>query len=261
MNAKCDPANRPSYADLAAAWQGLATRLDLRLSEVPCERTERSLLLAESSTGGPFISLAAGVHGDEPAGPWAALSAARDGLLHERFGYRIWPCTNPSGYARGTRVNAEGADVNRSFTAPGMTPEAQAICAANGARRFALSIDVHEDPEAEGFYCYAGGEEAERIGRAIVAAIDEAGFPIQDFAAFDFGEPGAGNPNRRLSRGLVIMGRGDEARFFAGLSLNLMMLAEGAEHVVTLESPRSRPWKERIAIHRVAITAAIEALG
>jgi hypothetical protein len=62
-------------------------------------------------------------------------------------------------------------------------------------------------------------------------------------------------------RGLVIMGRGDEASFFDGLSLNLMMLAKGAEHVVTLESPRGRAWDERIAIHRVAIAAAIEGLA
>ena len=149
MNPKCDLANRPSYAELAGAWHALAGRRDLRLNEVSCEQTARSLLLAERGSHAPLISIAAGVHGDEPAGPWAVLAATGDGLLHERFAYRIWPCTNPSGYGLATRGNAEGADVNRSFSEGGSTPESRAICGTNGTRRFLLSIDVHEDPEAQ----------------------------------------------------------------------------------------------------------------
>ena len=94
------------------------------------------------------------MHGDEPAAPWALLSLVRDGLLDRAFSYRLWPCTNPTGYAAGTRANAEGLDINRSFGGGGSTPEARAILTANRDRQFALSIDLHEDPEAQGFYCY-----------------------------------------------------------------------------------------------------------
>jgi hypothetical protein len=92
--------------------------------------------------GAPLVALSAGVHGDEPAGPWALLSIVRDGLLDARFNYRVWCCTNPSGYERGTRENAEGHDINRSFNAGGTTPEARAIVTSNRDRRFALGIDL-----------------------------------------------------------------------------------------------------------------------
>jgi hypothetical protein len=49
----------------------------------------------------------------------------------------------------------------------------------------------------------------------------------------------------------------DEGSYFDGLSFNLRMARLAAEHVATFESPRERPWEERIAIHRVAIVAAI----
>jgi hypothetical protein len=100
------------------------------------------------------------MHGDEPAGPWALLSLVRDGLLDRSFATGLWPCANPSGYAAGTRANAEGLDINRSFGGGGSTPEARAILTANRDRQFALSIDLHEDPEAQGFYCYELSEPA-----------------------------------------------------------------------------------------------------
>ncbi|HYZ16994.1 MAG TPA: succinylglutamate desuccinylase/aspartoacylase family protein, partial [Candidatus Acidoferrum sp.] len=80
----------------------------------------RTLLIAELGTPqAPTVHIIAGVHGDEPAAPWALLSIVQDGLLDPRFAYRIWPCLNPSGYERGTRENAEGDDINRGFSRGG----------------------------------------------------------------------------------------------------------------------------------------------
>ena len=205
----------------------------------------------------PSIAIAAGVHGDEPAGPWAVLSLLEDGLLDPRFSYRIWPCTNPNGQAAGTRETAEGADINRSFSGTGSTSESRSIMSVTHGRHFTLSIDVHEDEDADGFYCYVAAPNARQLGRAAARAVEETGFPLQDLRGFDLGEPGNENPNRECDRGVVFMSA-DETRYFAGLSYNLFMLERAAENIVTLESPRSRAWGERIAIHRVAIIAAIE---
>ncbi|HEX3549955.1 MAG TPA: succinylglutamate desuccinylase/aspartoacylase family protein, partial [Candidatus Elarobacter sp.] len=90
----------------------------------------------------PTVSIHAGVHGDERAAPWALLSIVRDGLLDARFAYRMWPCLNPSGYAAGTRANAEGDDINRSFSRGGTTPESRAVLTANRDRRFVLALDL-----------------------------------------------------------------------------------------------------------------------
>jgi hypothetical protein len=229
----------------------------LRLTSVACDPTSRVLQRGDLGTQGPGIAIAAGVHGDEPAAPWGLLSTIEDGLLDERFAYRVWPCTNPSGYVAGTRWNADGVDVNRSFSGGGSTPESRAIVAAQRSARFALSLDLHEDYEADGFYCYVAGPGAEGLGRAVVGAVEEAGFPVQDFEDFDFGEPAAANPHRRCERGIVVMDA-HESRYFDGLSYNLFMVGDQiAEHVATLETPSKRRWEERIAMDRVAIVAAI----
>ena len=144
---------KPPYDELVAAWKGLRRTHALRVREVACVGAPRTLLVVERGTESlPTVMLSSGMHGDEPAAPWALLSLAADRLLDDRFAYRMWPCINPSGYAAGTRANAEGQDVHRSFSRGGLTPESRAIITANRDRRFALSVDLHEDFEAGGFY-------------------------------------------------------------------------------------------------------------
>ena len=63
------------------------------------------------------ILLTAGLHGDEPAGPEAALRFA-EGLsprLAQRCQFLILPCLNPHGYVHNTRENESGLDCNREF--------------------------------------------------------------------------------------------------------------------------------------------------
>lgn len=258
MTTNCDPGNRPEYDVLEETFRRLRRPLGLRVREIACVGAARTLLVGElGDAQRPAVAITAGVHGDEPAGPWAVLSALESGLLDARFAYRIWPCTNPGGYAAVTRFNPEGADVNRSFSRGGSTPESRAIITANRDRRYVLSIDVHEDFESDGFYCYVAGDGAEALGRTVSRAVVDAGFALQDFAGFDFGEPGSRQPGRRCADGVVVMGD-DEARHFDGLSCNLFMLGRSAQRVITLETPRARAWDERLAIHRIAIVAALD---
>jgi hypothetical protein len=181
------------YERLVAAWKALRGRADgLSVREVACVHAARTLLVAESAAAGrPVISLAAGVHGDEPAAPWALLSIVRDGLLDSRFAYRIWPCTNPSGYVAGTRENADGDDINRSFSRGGTTPESRAIITANRDRTFALSLDLHEDYESSGFYCYEPKSQiGDGLGVAVLEAVRDAGFALQEMQdGYDLGYP------------------------------------------------------------------------
>src|SRR5712691_3044663 len=108
------PPEVPPYNELVRAWKALRGKGGLSVREVACVGANRTLLAAEIIVpNAPAAALAAGVHGDEPAAPWARLSLVAEGLLDPAFSYRMWPCTNPSGYIAGTRSNAEGADVNR----------------------------------------------------------------------------------------------------------------------------------------------------
>jgi protein MpaA len=255
----------PPYSQLVAEWRALRATRALALREVACVGAARTLLVAElvSRPGAPQIALSAGVHGDEPAGPWALLSIVRDGLLDLRYNYRIWCCTNPSGYERGTRENAEGNDINRSFNAGGTTPEARAIVTANRDRRFALAVDLHEDFEADGFYCYEPlVDGAAPLGAFIVRALDENGLPVQVLEdGFELGYPPEAHHLRTLERGRVLPDGNAERVFFKGTPYSLYLMRKAARRALTLETPRGRPWNERLAMHRTAVVTALDGLA
>ena len=251
------------YERLAANWEALARSRSFRLRAVPCPGAERALLLAEfGPAGAPVVHITAGVHGDEPAGPWALYSIVESGLLDPRFAYRIWPCTNPSGNRAGTRTNAEGQDVNRSFSPRALTPESSAIIAETAGRTYVLALDLHEDFEADGLYCYEPViDGAAPLSQAILGGIEAAGFALQTLDhLFDLGYPSdleKAAQMRTLERGRVLVNAAAEMLFFAGLPLSLYLLRNAAQRYVTMETPRRRPWEDRIAMHRVGVVAVL----
>jgi len=252
-----------TYEALERGWKAMR-RQGLRVREVACEGVARTLICAEAgSYERPAIHIAAGVHGDEPAAPWALLSIAADGLLDtQTFSFRLWACTNPSGYRLGTRENAEGRDINRSFSRGGKTPEARAMIVANRDRKFVLSIDLHEDFETEGFYCYEPIVNGSAMfGKRIIEALDDAALPVERIdEGFDLAYP-PGVPLPPIERGHVMPDVHVEASFGDERPLNPFMLRGAARRVLTFESPRRQPWETRIAIHRVALTTAITYLA
>jgi murein peptide amidase A len=257
----------PFWSDdgaLASAWRAVRATHGLRLREIACVGAPRTLLVAEcGDPAAPCISISAGAHGDEPAALAALYVIVRDRLLDPAFGYRLGPCFNPTGFAAGTRTNVDGVDVNRSFGRGGTSPEARAVLTANRDFRFALSIDLHEDYEASGFYLYeqlrAGAQS--RFARPVADAVTEAGFPVQrDWTGFELGPPGS-EAAQTLVPGAVVVDAPRETPTFGGaLPLGLVLLRRAADHALTFESPRGRAWDDRIAIHRVAVVAAIAQL-
>jgi murein peptide amidase A len=244
------------YSDLEKRWKALRSRGDIAVREVACVGAPRTLLCVElGDHAKPVIALASGVHGDEPAAPWALLSLVENGELDPRYAYRIWPCTNPSGYAAGTRESADRVDINRSFGRGGQTPEARAIITANRDRKFVLSLDLHEDTDADGFYCYE--YRSAHIARAVVSAVRHANFSIQDLEQCDLGAPFEAI---QLEDGVVRPDSEEEIKAIGGLSYNLSLSRHAAAHALTLESPARFQWDDRIAIHRIAVKAAIAAL-
>jgi murein peptide amidase A len=249
---------------LAEAWRSIRGTHGLRMREIACVGAPRTLLVVEcGDPTAPCVSISAGAHGDEPAAPAALYALVRDRLLDPAFSYRLWPCFNPTGFDAGTRTNVDGVDVNRSFGRGGTSPEARAVLTANRDLHFALSIDLHEDYEAAGFYLYdqlrAGA--ISRFARPVADAVSEAGFPIQrDWNGFEVGPPGS-EAAQTLVAGAVVVDAPRETPTFGGaLPLGLVLLRRAAAHALTFESPRERPWADRIAIHRVAVVAALAEL-
>jgi len=253
------------YTDLVSAWRSLRGS-NVSVREVACVGKPRTLLLVEMVSERPHtVSLSAGIHGDEPAAPWALYDLVRSRLLDTRFGYRIWPCLNPEGLAAGTRATADGTDLNRTFGRGGTSPEARAVITANRDRRFALHVDLHEDPVANGAYVYEPLPDGARprFAAGVVRAFDDAGLPVQDLSdpAFDLGSPPEARAVQTIGRGSVVMGARDESVYFSpGWPLSVYFALKAADAVLTVESPGTRPWAERIAVHRVAVTAALARL-
>ncbi|MBV9403042.1 MAG: succinylglutamate desuccinylase/aspartoacylase family protein [Candidatus Eremiobacteraeota bacterium] len=213
----------------------------------------------------PCVMLVSGTHGDEPAAPWALLNIVESGLLHPSFSYRIWPCVNPAGYQNATRANAEGEDVNRSFTGGGSTPESKAIITAHRDRRFFASLDLHEDPQADGFYCFElSRSEQKLLSPAIVNAVAQAGFPLQTLTSdFDLGYEDGRIPDARFEPGRVILDVNSEINYFKsrGLPFTAYMMRRAARFGLTLEAAGALLWDDRIAMHRVAVQHALSELA
>ncbi|MGD0537315.1 MAG: M14 family metallocarboxypeptidase [Verrucomicrobiota bacterium] len=100
------------------------------------------------------IYLSAGIHGDEPASPLAALELLQANVWPAQTGLWFCPCLNPGGFRLGRRENAGGRDLNRDYLHP-QTPEVRAHVAwLQRQPHFDVAICIHEDWEAPGFYLY-----------------------------------------------------------------------------------------------------------
>jgi len=142
----------------AAAGQGFTAEILLETEDGPIIAWER---------GGetPPIYLSAGIHGDEPAGPLAALKLMKEGAFPLNRHCMICPALNPAGLVLKTRENRQGADLNRDFVHLS-SPETVAHTRWLSNRPVpGLFVSLHEDWETHGFYFYEinlGEDDARR---------------------------------------------------------------------------------------------------
>lgn len=101
------------------------------------------------NSGRPTVVLIGQQHGDEPAGSEALLvisSELAQGLLEpllDRINVVLVPRANPDGAEVGTRVTANGTDMNRDHLLLN-TPEARALARVINDYRPILVVDAHE---------------------------------------------------------------------------------------------------------------------
>jgi protein MpaA len=102
----------------------------------------------------PRVYLSSGIHGDEPAGPLAALRLLRENAWPKGCDYWFCPCLNPTGFILNRRENDKGTDLNRDYR----HLQSAEIRAHTGWLKRQPAFDVcfclHEDWEAHGFYVY-----------------------------------------------------------------------------------------------------------
>jgi protein MpaA len=120
------------------------------------------------------LYISTGIHGDEPAGPLAALDLIRNGPWSDALEVWLCPCLNPTGFALNTRENAAGLDLNRQYLQPRAAEIRSHMAWLEQQPRFDLTLCLHEDWEAQGFYVYELNLDREpSFAEAIVRRVAE----------------------------------------------------------------------------------------
>ena len=100
------------------------------------------------------IYISAGIHGDEPAGPLAALRLLQENKWPANIELWFCPCLNPMGFVLNRRENDKGNDLNRDYRRLEAAETRAHIAWLERQPRFDLHILLHEDWESDGFYIY-----------------------------------------------------------------------------------------------------------
>ena len=195
------------------------------------------------------VYISTGIHGDEPAGPLAALALVKENRWPDDLAITLFPCLNPTGFPLNRRENHQGVDLNRDYRHL-QTEEVKAhIALLKELPSYDLSLLLHEDWESNGFYLYETNPRHESslaekmIERvATVCPIDTApeidGWPAQN---------GIIRPNLKP----------EERPLWAEA---IYMIQHKTRLGYTLEAPSDFPLPTRVAALAAAVQAALAAI-
>jgi len=120
------------------------------------------------------IYLSTGIHGDEPAGPLAALRLLRENQWPKDAELWFCPCLNPMGFVLNRRENDRGVDLNRQYRHRETAETRAHIAWLERQPQFDLCLCLHEDWESHGFYVYElNPENRPSLAETMVAHIAE----------------------------------------------------------------------------------------
>lgn len=100
------------------------------------------------------VYISTGIHGDEPAGPLAALHLLRENQWPENLEAWLCPCLNPTGFVLNTRENDARKDLNRDYRHLETGEVAAHVRWLKQQPDFEVTFCLHEDWESQGFYVY-----------------------------------------------------------------------------------------------------------
>jgi murein peptide amidase A len=100
------------------------------------------------------VYISTGMHGDEPAGPLAALRLLQEDNWPADAAIWLCPCINPTGFPLNRRENAAGIDLNRDYRHLQSSEVRAHVDWLQRQPRFDVTLCLHEDWESNGFYVY-----------------------------------------------------------------------------------------------------------
>jgi protein MpaA len=198
----------------------------------------------------PRLYVSSGMHGDEPAPPWAVLQLVENGFFDARASWWVCPILNPTGLALGKRENFAGVDLNRDYKRPASAEIRAHVAWLERQPDFHATFCLHEDYDAAGFYLY----ELNTDNRPTLADVTLAGAaehcPIEHAAIIDGRESVAPGIIRPVSDPLL-RDQWPEA---------IYLRHEHTTLTYTFESPTALPLEQRVAAHRGALRASVAEL-
>ncbi|MBL4850593.1 MAG: succinylglutamate desuccinylase/aspartoacylase family protein [Planctomycetes bacterium] len=200
----------------------------------------------------PRLLLLAGVHsGTEKTGFEAATryveELARDPSLRAKFDVTIVPLVNPTALVLGTRENAKGVDINRTFVAGATTPESKILVDFVKGKTFDFHMDLHTagDKGRDGFFLIRGKPDG-GLGARIMKALPSA-------ALLD----APGKPGEARVGPYVLYGVGlSEIESIKGTTMDLVARG-GTPYVYTFEAPTRADPKVQVDLTMRFIRSAL----
>lgn len=197
----------------------------------------------------PRIYLSSGVHGDEPAPPAALLHLLQSNFFDSRAHWFLIPMLNPSGFSAEQRENADGIDLNRDYLAPKSAEVKAHVAWLEKQPRFDLSLCLHEDWEATGFYLY-------ELSRQQPSALAQG---IRDAAAQHISpEPAEEIDGRPIDETAIIRPASDPL-LRATWPEAIYLFKHHVDLSYTFETPSGLSLPDRISAFHAAVTTAINA--
>ena len=191
-----------------------------------------------------LVYISAGIHGDEPAAPLAALKLIQENRWPENAEIFLLPCLNPAGFALNQRGNADGIDLNRDYRNPKAAETRAHIAWLERQPPFDLYLCLHEDWESHGFYLYEQNpDEKVSLAEKIIEA-------VQKVCPIDLSENIEG---RAAQGGIVRPNVSPQER--PDWPEALYLISHKARQGYTLEAPSDFP----LAVRVNALVAAVQA--
>jgi len=177
--------------ETAARQHGWQAEMFHQTSEFKFPALHRKPFLTPHSQISTRIYLSAGIHGDEPAGPLAALRLLQENHWPAEAELWLCPCLNPMGFVLNRRENPDGKDLNRDYRHLESAEVRAHIAWLECQPRFDLCLLLHEDWESHGFYLYEQNpDNRPTLAEAMIARVAEA-CPIDRSEAIE-GRPAKG---------------------------------------------------------------------
>jgi protein MpaA len=118
------------------------------------------------------LYISTGIHGDEPAGPLAALRLIEENVWPDDIAIWLCPCLNQTGFPLNRRENAAGIDLNRDYRGLQSAEVRAHVDWLQRQPRFDLTLCLHEDWESNGFYVYeVNPDNRPSLSEKILAAV------------------------------------------------------------------------------------------